>query len=293
MNTRKVLPRRSRSPRATGAAAGDLPTVALVPFVALTFGLTWALLGLFIVDPWGITRWLGPASGSHPLFVLGVWTPALVALALVARQGGAAGVRRFLGRLLLWRAPLGWWLFLLVGLPIVFVGGALLRGGPAALALPDASPRELIVAAAFMLALGPVEELGWRGVALPLVQRRLAPLGAGLAVGLVWALWHIPAFVLAGTVQSGWSFTPFLVGTVAAGVLMAALVNAAGGSLLVAVLFHFQMNNPLWPDARPWDSVLLAVAAAALVALQPRALRRRESGVTQVIPRGDPPGAAP
>jgi hypothetical protein len=180
-----------------------------------------------------------------------------------------------------------------VGLPIVFVGGALLRGGPAALALPDASPRALIVAAAFMLALGPVEELGWRGVALPLVQRRLAPLGAGLAVGLVWALWHIPAFVLAGTVQSGWSFTPFLVGTVAAGVLMAALVNAAGGSLLVAVLFHFQMNNPLWPDARPWDSVLLAVAAAALVALQPRALRRREGGVTQVIPRGDPPGAAP
>jgi len=33
----------------------------------------------------------------------------------------------------------------------------------------------------------------WRGVALPLLQRRRSGLTAALVLGLVWALWHVPA----------------------------------------------------------------------------------------------------
>jgi len=135
-----------------------------------------------------------------------------------------------------------------------------------------------------MMILGPVEEIGWRGVALPLLQRHVSPLAAGLVVGLVWAVWHVPAFLLAGTLQSAWGFTPFLVGTVAASVIMTPLVNVSGGSILLAAFFHFQMNNPLWPDARPWDSVLLACVAVATVFLRPKEMRTPGAGVTQVVP---------
>lgn len=107
---------------------------------------------------------------------------------------------------------------------------------------------------------------------------------AGLVVGLAWAGWHVPAFLLTGTRQSGWGFTPFLVGTVAASVIMTPLVNVSGGSILLAAFFHFQMNNPLWPDARPWDSVLLACVAVATVFLRSREMRTPGAGVTQVVP---------
>lgn len=268
--------------------APDLPSRALLPFLAITFAVPWLLLGLFLLDPWGVTRWLGEPSGSHPLFILSVWAPAIAALLIVARHAGGAGVRRFLGRLLLWRAPWGWWLFLVLGMSAVFFGGALLRGGLEAAAPPRMRVGELAVLVGFMLMLGPVEELGWRGVALPILQRRWSPLAAGLAVGVVWSLWHLPAFLLQGTVQSGWSYTPFVAGTVAASVLMTGFVNAAGGSILVAVLFHFQMNNPVFPDARPFDSILLVVAAVGLVALRPGTMLRRGEGVTRVI-SGSPP----
>jgi len=263
--------------------APDLPSAALVPFLAVTFAIPWLLLGLFLLDPWGVTRWLGEASGSHPLFVLSVWAPAIAAIVVVARHAGGAGVRRFLGRLRIWRAPWGWWAFLLLGMPAVFFGGALLRGGLEGAAPPQMGAGELVVLAVFMLGLGPVEELGWRGVALPLLQRRWSPLVAGLTVGAVWAFWHLPAFLLQGTVQSGWSYTPFVAGTIAASVLMTGFVNAAGGSILVAALFHFQMNNPVFPDARPFDSVLLVVAACGLVVLQRGAMLGRGEGVTRVV----------
>lgn len=262
----------------------DLPVGALAPFLLMTFGVTWSLFALFLLVPDLVTRWLGPPSGSHPLFILGTWAPALAAVAVVARVSGTAGLRRFLSRLLLWRAPTAWWVFLLLGMPALFYGGALFAGTDLGGLRPTAGPGEILMVAAFMLVLGPVEEIGWRGLALPLLQRRLPPLGAGLVVGLTWAVWHVPAFLLAGTLQSGWSFTPFLVGTVAASVVMTPLVNASGGSILLAALFHFQMNNPIWPDARPWDSLLLVGVAVVVVLLPRNEMLSRGAGVTRVVP---------
>ena len=65
------------------------------------------------------------------------------------------------------------------------------------------------------------------------------------------------------------------------------MFNAARGSLLVAALFHFQLNNPIWPDAQPWDSVLFVVAAVVVVVLNRRTLFDRNAGVTRVLMPGD------
>jgi len=35
------------------------------------------------------------------------------------------------------------------------------------------------------------------------------------------------------------------------------MFNKSGGSILLAALFHFQLNNPLWPDAQPSDMNIL------------------------------------
>jgi membrane protease YdiL (CAAX protease family) len=54
---------------------------------------------------------------------------------------------------------------------------------------------------AVALFIGPIEEFGWRGVALPLLQRKFAPFWAGLILGGIWGAWHIPAFLMSGTPQ--------------------------------------------------------------------------------------------
>ncbi|WGH78573.1 CPBP family intramembrane metalloprotease [Jannaschia ovalis] len=267
------------------AAPSDLPTRTLWPFLALTFGITWGITGAYIFLPGPTTALFGPIGPTHPLFFIATWAPALAAVLLVARRCGRLGLGRFLSRLLRWRAPAGWTVFVLLGLPLVFVLGSLLKGGPLLAPRPPEGVGGMIALLGIMLLLGPVEELGWRGVLQPLLQRRLAPLASGLVIGTIWGLWHLPAFHLAGTLQSDWSFWPFFMGNVALAVLLTALLNASGGSLFWPVLFHWQLINPFWPDAQPWDTWLLVAIAAAMVWRDRERMLTRDSGVTEVVPR--------
>lgn len=250
-------------------------------FLALTFGITWGLAAAAILFPDTVAALTGEIGPANPLFIVSVYAPAISAVLLVLVRGGLPGLASFFRRLALWRAPAAWWLFLLAGIPLMVTAGAALNGSLAG-GLPLASLSAALPALAAALFSGPVEELGWRGVALPLLQRRLSPFWAGLVLGCIWAVWHIPAFLLSGTVQSAWAFGPYLVGLVSVSLILTAFFNAARGSLLVAVLFHFQIMNPLLPDGQPWDMAFYVIAAVIVVWLNRAAMFRRGSGITAV-----------
>ena len=197
-------------------------------------------------------------------------------------------------RLTLWRMSLAWWAVLVIGMPAVFYLGTAIKG-----TVTDPFPfspwYDVLPALGIALFIGPIEELGWRGVALPLLQRRFAPLWSSLILGGIVALWHLPAFALSGTKQSAWAVGPFLIGVVAISVILTAMFNAARGSILIAALFHFQMNGPAWPDAQPWDTYVFLAVAALVVLANRRAMLTRGGAVTQVLMPGEvpPPDAVP
>lgn len=117
------------------------------------------------------------------------------------------------------------------------------------------------------------------------MQRKFTPIWAGLILGAIWGFWHLPAFLLSGTQQSAWSFTPFFTGSVAISVIMTPLFNTSRGSILLPALFHFQLINPIWPDAQPYDTYLFVVATVLVVWINRKTMFSKEGGVTEVIPR--------
>ena len=252
-------------------------------FLALTFGLSWVPMALFLLFADAFTALFGEMSATNPVFLLAVYAPGISGTFLIWRHYGLQGLGSFVRRLTLWRAPVQWWLFLLLGIPAIIYAAAAITG---TIGEPFRFMPWYLVFPALLqsLLLGPMgEEFGWRGLALPLLQRRFAPLWASLILGVVWALWHAPAFLMSGTPQSAWSFGPFFLGLIAITVIMTPLFNASRGSLLIAILYHLNIMNPIFPDAQPWDSYLLAIAAVVIVFLNRHQMFQRGSGVTEVL----------
>jgi hypothetical protein len=100
----------------------------------------------------------------------------------------------------------------------------------------------------------------------------------------MWGFWHLPAFMLSGTPQSAWSFTPFFIGAIALSVIVTPLFNSSRGSILLPALFHFLVNNPLWPDAQPYDTYLFLFVTILIVLLNRKTMFTRKTAVTEVIP---------
>jgi len=98
---------------------------------------------------------------------------------------GVSGLKGFLSRLLLWRCSLGWYAFLILAIPAIYVVGSLVKGNLLSDQIAFSTFSAALGAIAFMLVLGPIEEFGWRGIALPLLQRRMAPVWAGLLLGVI------------------------------------------------------------------------------------------------------------
>lgn len=213
-------------------------------FYLLAFGWSWGVWAAAIVS--GADASLGT---GWALLLLGGMGPGLAGVVLAARDRD--GWRDYLRRLVDPRLipPLWWPVVLLFAPCLVFFAQAAV--GPPALHIPAAalaSPMGLLVFLVRVLLLGPLaEEPGWRGWALPRLQVRLGPRTAALALGAVWALWHLPLFFFPGTVHaqygagSAW-FGMFLVQVVAMSVVMTWLFDRTRRSTLGAILFHFAAN---------------------------------------------------
>jgi membrane protease YdiL (CAAX protease family) len=225
------------SARGIGLFAYTAPIEWLIPG---TFG---PFIAAAIVQRFGLGRWrIGPLFAPGRAFLSGaaVGTVAIVVAWLLLPTVWLSGID----------APRANWHALL--------------DYPAAIAL-----------AAFQA--GPIgEEPGWRGFALPHLQARHHPLVAAAVLGVLWAMWHLPLFLL-----EGWSSVPvtvYVVLVVAFTIILGTATNLAGGSIMVAILLHAAFNGwprilgqvlagtPIHPPL-PLSSGTVMAAAGAFVAL--------------------------
>jgi len=270
-----------------GTAGTDklqIPVSSLIPFLLITFGLAWGILALFIFLPGQMTEIFGELTGQHPLFYLAVYAPAIAAFVIVLQKTGVRGLKGFLSRLLIWRSSLSWYAFIFLGIPLIFITGSLIKGNLFDDPFPFPSVSALLLATGFAMIKGPVEEFGWRGVALPLLQRKFAPIWAGLILGVIWGIWHMPAFLLSGTQQSEWSFVPFFIGCIALSIIVTPLFNRSNGSILLTAFFHFMLMNPIFPDAQPYDTWIIIVVAVIVVLTNRKTMFLKKGAVTSIIP---------
>jgi uncharacterized protein len=268
----------------------DQPIRLLWAYVGLTFALAWAAwvpAAVLLGDPHqpGLPSFTG---GLVVLQTLGAAAPTLAAYLVLRVSGRRDLISWIASRYRIWRVHPAWYLTAALLAPAI----TLLSLGVRALAdphfqvAPDSPLGKMLadlgvggVALLFpllVLAWLPssalLEEFGWRGLALPLLQGRWNALAASVLLGLVWGLWHLPLMVANGEPP-----VPYLLLIVPQTVLMTWVVNSTRGSMLLAMVFHASLATALttlYPGSQSMVEIALTwlVAAAVLVRYGPRDL---------------------
>jgi len=160
-------------------------------------------------------------------------------LALVwASVQGRQQLRDLLSSLFAWRAKFRWYV-LAIALPFfVFVVSAF-----AVLALFPGKTGHLsaLVLVNTLLAMptGPVcEEIAWRGFALRKLQHRYSRLSSALIIGVYWAVWHVPMWLLQLKFLTTTQLVIIFVNLVCWSIIFAFLYERSGQSLPVTILLH-------------------------------------------------------
>jgi membrane protease YdiL (CAAX protease family) len=256
----------------------------LAGFFLLTFLLSWSwlviALGVLHLPMMGVAGIVAPFVG-----------PTLAAFVMSAVTGGRAAVYRLLRGYVRWKVPPQWYLLAVLGWPAVtFLGVLAQPGAVSAFRWPTAGfvLGFLTVFVVIFVTGGPLgEEPGWRGFALPHLQRLFGPLPGSLLLGAVHGLWHLPIYLLVAGYNGApadlpgilLSFGTFVLTVTVGAVIITWIFNNTKESLLPVMLLHAANNaagaipSQLFPGfgadlvpVRLWSTI----AAAALIVVLTR-----------------------
>jgi len=267
----------------------------LAAFFVLATVLSWWSWPMFALD-------LTPT----PMFGVGPFFAALVVLGVTRGKAGITDLFRSMCR---WRVGVKWYAAALLLPAAVAVTAAAINvfvlGAETSTSSAELGGWTSLVPTFFILLLvpglgGAWEEPGFRGYALPRLQRGRSALAASLLLGVFWAVWHLPFFM---TGEDPWSE---IVQLVAWTVVFAWLMNNTGQSVLLAMMMHAMSNtisgnfisqmfsgadsvNQAWIRGALWCVVALVV----VIVNGPAHLSRRHKATPQAVADEAPSRPAP
>ncbi len=218
---------------------------ALICYFVLAYGFSWLAWVPYVLSQDGLG--VLPFRPGQIAFLPGAYLgPLLSGLLMAAVTEGKPGVGRLLRRLVQWRVKWYWYLFALVGIPVIsFLGFLAMPGSLGALHSPTSQIIILIPLLLIMeiLTSGLAEEPGWRGFALPRLQLRFGALLASIILGVMWQCWHLPLYLTSwGNGAGVLEIFQAIAACICMTIVITWVFNHTRGSLLIAILQHAALD---------------------------------------------------
>lgn len=202
-------------------------------FTFLITAVCWGTCVLFSVNGFSL-------SGHFLLFVpyaLGGWAPTFASFFALKKNHAVAGFKDWLKNVFDFKHSVFSYLMTVV-LGVLFVVPQCLISG-----YEKGAPfYAIIVMIPLMILGGGLGEAGWRYILQPELEKKLHFVPATLVVSVVWWLWHLPLFFIAGTIQSGQNYALFGISVLGLSFALAG-IRKTTGSVWLCVLFHCLVNS--------------------------------------------------
>ena len=270
----------------------------LATFLILGFSLAYALALLWGLAYHGVIPGGGLAAALHiapdeltgGALVLSLFPAALFA---TWATSGRVGVRSLFRRAFHWRVNPGWWLTVLLGLPVLTVGLALLMGDQLrSVDVPAFLASQLMLLLVNFIVINLWEEVAWTGLFQTRLEERHNWLIAALLTAIPFAAIHLPLqfFVDQPVTPSSLAaaFGLYLLLGLLVRPLLAVFRRGTGDSLLLVGLLHSVFNRTnnengiaatlLEGDARQLTMLIAVVLLTVVTAVVIRSRLSRQYG---------------
>jgi len=219
----------------------------------LVYTFAWSWIAWFIA----ITLYSGiQSTAGSILYVLGAIAPSSVGL-IQAKKKGTQYWSNFKKRVLSINGITSWNLIFIFGFVPFLLIFSYLISYLSGTGVPEldilwvylSQPLNLGLFALLTFIGGPLmEEFGWRGYCMDQLRKSYGLFFSTLLLALIWAIWHLPLFLLEGTIQSmliGVSLVSFFwynIEVLSYGIVFGYILSRNEYSVLSAILFHFSIN---------------------------------------------------
>ena len=258
-------------------------------FIAYYFSLV-LLIGGLAYTPWVLASYdMFPSELVFIFVIVGGVSPAIAALVVAKLEFGKRGAEYLFsqfGR----KSFSKLWFLAAVLIPLALAAFAILlwstAGGMYVLDLMKLAEFPLLLIVSFLMNMW--EEIGWRGYALPTLQKKHNALVSSLIVGIFWALWHWPHFAVKDSAMAVnyHNYLWFVVFTLLYSISYTWLYNYTNRSLFTVSLYHASTNatntilfieGNISHSIFPFYFLTVAILAIALVfVFKPDSLCRRK-----------------
>ena len=228
---------------------GEFEVRNLILFILIAFGWTWLFYLPSILSPTGGGR---TSTGTIELHILileniGNFGPLVGAVSLTFINEGKEGIKQLWKRFWNFDINKKWVIIIFFLLPIlsgIAFFTAVFNEGVIPKLVWLSQPWLLIFwfIILFTFAGGLAEEFGWRGYAIDRLQAKYNALYSSIALGVIWAFWHLPFWFVAGSSHQSNSFLWFLVLVIFLSILYTWIYKNTEGNLLAATIFHAMSN---------------------------------------------------
>ncbi len=179
-------------------------------------------------------------TDNSGLSLFSVFTPSVLAFIFTLIASGKKGIYSLFVKQTIKRASPLWLIISLAGIPFIGLMAVLTSNhfdfSQVSLRNYDLMPQMLVI---ILIALG--EEYGWRGFLLPRLLRKFSLFWSSIILGLIWGMWHFPAYLIGKGVPQQMNFLVFMFWVIL-GSLFIGWIYFYTGSVLTSILAHISAN---------------------------------------------------
>jgi membrane protease YdiL (CAAX protease family) len=230
---------------------------------------------------WGViivANMFGIAGFDTPfgmlLFIIGTWSPTVFSYLCLKKNGTICGIKNFVKIAFSYKQKLIHYFMIFAFLLLLYIPSAIITGTKV-----DTAWYLVFPIFPLMIIDGGLEELGWRYLLQPTLEKRFPYIIASTITAGIWLIWHLPLFFIAGSGQSKMTFSLFAIFIYGGSFALSAIFRISN-SVWLCIVFHAMINtlSIYWSVAQNLTATLIAsvcmvALSIAVVIYQKRTIR--------------------